>query len=91
MSILLKEGRKEDLQKKYANKFKDHPEQLDYVLTDSDLINYNHKYTDFVLKNLNPNSSADALENFNQIEEVVDLINGFHKYQQNLEKRDINQ
>jgi len=91
MSILLKEGRKEDLQKKYANKFKDYSEQLDYVLTNSDLTKFNHKYTDFVLKHLSPNSSADALENFNQIEEVLELIKDFDKYSSQFTKKDINQ
>lgn len=85
MSILIKEGRKEDLQKKYSEKFKEYPEQLDYILTVSDLTNFNHKYTDFVLKNLHPNASTD------EIEDTVGLIKDFDRLQKNLEKKDINQ
>jgi hypothetical protein len=49
------------------------------------LVDNNHKYTDFVLKNLHPNSSTD------EIEDVVESVKDFHKYQLNLEKKDINQ
>jgi hypothetical protein len=85
MSILLKEGRKEDLKKKYTNKFQDYPDTLDFILGISDLVDNNHKYTDFVLKNLHPNSSTD------EIEDVVESVKDFHRYQSNLEKKDINQ
>jgi hypothetical protein len=85
MSILLKEGRKEDLKKRYTDKFKDSPDNLDFVLGISDLQDFNHKYTDFVLKNINPNSSAD------EIEEVVELIKDFDKYSSQFPKKDINQ
>jgi hypothetical protein len=85
MSILLKEGRKEDLKKRYTGKFKDSPDNLDFVLGISDLQDFNHKYTDFVLKNINPNSSAD------EIEEVVELIKDFDKYSSQFPKKDINQ
>jgi hypothetical protein len=68
MSILLKEGRKEDLKKKYTNKFQDYPDTLDFILGISDLVDNNHKYTDFVLKNLHPNSSTD------EIEDVVESV-----------------
>ena len=85
MSILLKEGRKEDLQKKYSEKFKEYPEQLDFVLSISDLIDYNHKYTDFVLKHIHPNASAD------EVEDVVELVKDFDKYRSQFPKKDINQ
>jgi hypothetical protein len=85
MSILLKEGRKEDLQKKYSEKFKEYPEQLDFVLSISDLIDYNHKYTDFVLKHIHPNASAD------EVEDVVGLVKDFDKYRSQFPKKDINQ
>jgi hypothetical protein len=85
ISILLKEGRKEDLKKKYTNKFQDYPDTLDFILGISDLVDNNYKYTDFVLKNLHPNSSED------EIEDVVELVKDFHRYQSNLEKKDINQ
>jgi hypothetical protein len=89
MGILLREGRKEDLKKKYSTKFNE--EDLDFVLNISDLIDFNHKYTDFVLKNLNPNASADEIENLNQIEEVIELVKDFDKYSSQFPKKDINQ
>ena len=85
MSILLKEGRKEDLQKKYSEKFKEYPEQLKFVLSISDLTDFNHKYTDFVLKYLHPNSSAD------EVEDIVELVKDFDKYSSQFPKKDINQ
>jgi hypothetical protein len=60
MSILLKEGRKEDLKKKYANKFTE--EDLDWILNISDLQDFNHKYTDFVLKSVHPDHVAGDTE-----------------------------
>jgi hypothetical protein len=85
ISLLLKEGRKEDLQKKYSNKFIDYPNNLSTVLNISDLADTNFKYADFILKNLHPNSSID------EIDEVIELVKDFNKYQSNLEKKDINQ
>jgi len=85
MSILLKEGRKEDLKKRYSEKFKEYPEQLDFVLNISDLTDFNHKYTDFILKYLNPNASADDVEYF------VELVKDFDKYSSQFPKKDINQ
>ncbi len=83
MSILLKEGRKEDLRKKYANKFGE--SDLDFILNISDLEDFNHKYTDFVLKHVDPKFvTGDA-------EVGVNLIKSFDKYQSQLEKKDINQ
>ena len=85
MSALLNEGRKEDLQKKYSDKFNDYGETLSTILSSSDLADTNFKYADFVLKNLHPNSSLD------EVEEVIELVKDFHRYQSNLEKKDINQ
>ena len=58
MSILLREGRKEDLKKKYSDKFDE--ETLDWILNISDLVDFNHKYTDFVLKSVDPEIDASA-------------------------------
>ena len=85
MNIILKEGRKEDLKKKYSEKFKEYSDTLDFVLNISDLIDFNHKYTDFVLKNLHPNASSD------EIEDIVELVKDFDKYQSQFPKKDINQ
>jgi hypothetical protein len=84
MGILLKEGRKEDLKKKYANKFDN--EVLDFVLGISDLQDFNHKYTDFILKALDPNSDIDM-----NVDVAVGLVKDFDKYQSQLKKKDINQ
>ena len=85
--ILIIEGRKEDLRKKYGKKFSadpEHIEVLDYALGHPFLAQTNFKYGDFLLKNLHPNSS---------IEEIIDdieLIKEFDRFQQSLEEKDIN-
>lgn len=84
MSILLKEGRKEDLKKKYANKFDE--ETLNWILNISNLVDFNHKYTDFILKALDPNSDIDM-----NVDIAVGLVQDFDKYQSQLKKKDINQ
>jgi len=84
MSILLKEGRKEDLKKKYSDKFDD--EVLDDVLGISDLQDFNHKYTDFILKALDIHSDIDMM-----VDVAVGLVKDFDKYQSQLKKKDINQ
>ena len=83
ISILLREGRKEDLKKKYSEKFSE--DDLNFVLNISDLQDFNHKYTDFILKSLNP----ENLEQF--IEDLVTIVKDFDKYNSQLEKKDINQ
>jgi len=84
ISILVKEGRKEDLRKKYLDKFG--TDILDFVLGISDLQDFNHKYTDFILKALDPNSDIDM-----NVEIAVGLVKDFDKYQSQLKKKDINQ
>jgi len=84
ISILVKEGRKEDLKKKYSSKFDD--EVLDFVLGISDLQDFNHKYTDFILKALEPNTDIDFW-----VDIAVGLVKDFDKYQSQLKKKDINQ
>ena len=84
MSILLREGRKEDLNKKYSDKFDN--EVLDFVLGISDLQDFNHKYTDFILKSLDPNSDIDMM-----VDIAVGLVKDFDKYQSQLKMKDINQ
>jgi len=84
ISILVKEGRKEDLKKKYSSKFDD--EVLDFVLGISDLQDFNHKYTDFILKALDPKTDIDFW-----VDIAVGLVKDFDKYQSQLKKKDINQ
>ena len=85
MGILLREGRKEDLKKKYSTKFNE--EDLDFILNISDLKDFNHKYTDFVLKH----TDGDGELNTDELEHLVGLIKDFDKYQSQFPKKDINQ
>jgi hypothetical protein len=86
MGILLSEGRKEDLKKKYAKKFEGGT-GLDFILNISDLVDFNHKYTDWVLKNVDPES-----DNFDDdVEYIVELVKDFDKYSSQFPKKDINQ
>jgi len=82
--ILIAEGRKEDLRKKYTEKFKEYPENLDFILGIADLADTNFKYADFVLKNTHPNASPE------EIEHIIDLVKDFDRFQQSLEIKDIN-
>ena len=84
MSILILEGRKEDLKKKYSNKFDE--ETLNWILNISDLVDFNHKYTDFLLKVVDP--KIDATPEY--IDIIIDYLKLFDKYQSQLEKKDIN-
>ena len=85
IGILLKEGRREDLKKKYSTKFNE--QDLEFILNISDLKDFNHKYTDFVLKNTDGDGELDT----DELEHLVDLIKDFDKYQSQLPKKDINQ
>lgn len=84
-SILITEGRKEDLKKKYSNFFNE--KDLDYILNISDLQDFNHKYTDFVLKYTDGGRELDI----DELEKLVELIKDFDKYQSQFPKKDINQ
>jgi len=84
LDILLKEGRKEDLKKKYSDKFNE--DTLDWILNISDLVDFNHKYTDFVLKTIDPESDIAWW-----VESTIDELKVFDKYQSQFEKKDINQ
>jgi hypothetical protein len=85
MGILLKEGRREDLKKKYSTKFNE--QDLDFILDISDLKDFNHKYTDFVLKHTDGDGELDT----DQLEYFVELIKDFDKYSSQFPKKDINQ
>ena len=82
--ILIQEGRKENLRKKYTEKFKEYPETLDFILGISDLADTNFKYADFVLKNTHPNSSPE------EVEDIIELVKEFDRFQQSLDVKDIN-
>jgi hypothetical protein len=83
--ILINEGRKEDLKKKYSTKFNE--QDLEFILNISDLKDFNHKYTDFVLKNTDGDGELDT----DELEHLVGLIKDFDKYQSQFPKKDINQ
>jgi len=85
MGILLKEGRKEDLKKKYSTKFNE--QDLDFILNISTLADFNHKYTDFVLKHTDGDGELDT----DELERFIGLIEDFDKYQSQFPKKDINQ
>jgi len=82
--ILIQEGRKEDLRKKYTEKFKEYPENLDFILGIADLEDTNFKYADFVLKYTHPNASPE------EVEEITELVKDFDRFKQSLEVKDIN-
>ena len=85
--ILIAEGRKEDLRKKYEEKFSVDPdflETLDYALGHPFLSQTNFKYGDFLLNNLHPNSSVE------EVVDMVDLIKEFDRFQSALPEKDIN-
>lgn len=84
-SIILSEGRKEELVDKYTNKFKEYPSVITTVLNNDFIKKTNYKYADFLLKELHPVSSNE------EIDEAIELIDNFDKYQKNLDKKDINQ
>lgn len=84
IGIILTEGRKEDLKKKYSFKFDE--EVLDFILNISDLVDFNHKYSDFILKTLEPESDIDM-----NVDIAIGLVKDFDKYQNQLPKKDINQ
>jgi hypothetical protein len=82
VNILLIEGRKEDLEKKYSKTYSQ--EKLDYILNDPFIKKTNYKYGDFLLKNLSWPAKSE-------IEDVISLLKKFYKFSKNLEKKDINQ
>lgn len=82
--FLIRESREQDLRKKYSNKFS--REALDYFFSTPELKKYNHKYTDFLLRTIDPNTDIVWW-----IEYGVKQIENFDKYQKNLQKKDINQ
>ena len=82
--ILIQEGRKEDLRKKYSKKFEDYLENLDFILNIADLADTNFKYGDFVLKNTYPSASPE------EVEHIVELVKDFDRFKESLDVKDIN-
>jgi len=86
--ISLNEGKREDLYKKYANAYRGAEQMLNYALDNPILRDFNHKYTDFLLKKL-PDEDVFIIES--DIDNIVEDLRLFDKYQSQLEKKDINQ
>ena len=82
--ILIQEGRKEDLFKKYEEKFNSELSWLVYILSYPFLSQTNFKYGDFVLKNLHSNSSVE------EFTDIIKYIKEFDRFQGALEEKDIN-
>ena len=60
-SIILSEGRKEELLDKYKEKFEGFPALL-IVLNNDVIKKTNYKYADFLHKELHPNSSKEEID-----------------------------
>ena len=82
VNVLITEGRKEDLEKKYSKSLG--KEVLDYVFNDPFIKKTNYKYGDFLLKNLRYPAKSE-------IDSAILLLKKFDKFSRNLEKKDINQ
>ena len=82
VNILLIEGRKNDLEKKYSKSYGQ--PQLNYILNDPFIKKTNYKYGDFLLKNLSYPAKSEIID-------AISLLKKFDKLSKNLEKKDINQ
>lgn len=76
------EGRREDLLQKYMSDFD--VQVLDTILNDPFTKSTNYKYADWILRNLEFNSTPLAVE-------VLELVKKFDRIGKNLEIKDINQ
>jgi len=80
---IILEGRKEDFEKKFSNKFTE--EQLRAIIDKSDVLPGQHKYLNFLGKVVNP-------RNFNaDLNITIKLLEKFSTVGQNLNLKDINQ
>jgi hypothetical protein len=84
----LNEGRKEELLKKYEKSYEGREPILKLILSEPLLAIFNHKYTDFFLRNF---IDADLYGIGGRINDAAETIKTFDKYQDRLEKKDINQ
>jgi hypothetical protein len=82
VNVLITEGRKEDLEKKYSKSLS--KEVFKYVFNDPFMKKTNYKYGDFLLKNLSYPAKSE-------IDDAISLLKKFDKFSKNLEKKDINQ
>jgi hypothetical protein len=82
VNVLITEGRKEDLEKKYSKSLG--KEVFNYIFNDPFMKKTNYKYGDFLLKNLWYPAKSE-------IDSAISLLKKFDKFSKNLEKKDINQ
>ena len=82
VNVLIVEGRKEDLEKKYSKSLG--KEVFNYVFNDPFMKKTNYKYGDFLLKNLSYPAKSE-------IDSAISLLKKFDKFAKNLELKDINQ
>ena len=82
VNVLITEGRKEDLEKKYSKSLG--KEVFNYIFNDPFMKKTNYKYGDFLLKNLSYPAKSE-------IDIAISLLKKFDKFSKNLEKKDINQ
>ena len=75
VNILITEGRKEDLEKKYSKSYGQ--PQLDYILNDPFIKKTNYKYGDFLLKNLSYPAKSEIMD-------AISLLKKFDKLSKNL-------
>ena len=76
VNILITEGSKEDLEKKYSKSYGQ--PQLDYILNDPFIKKTNYKYGDFLLKNLSYPAKSEIMD-------AISLLKKFDKLSKNLE------
>jgi hypothetical protein len=86
--LILNEGRVEELIKKYIKYFEDREHIFELIISNQDLKNLNHKYTNFILKNIHNKTSLEIRTN---LEDIIYNIILFDKYNNILDKKDINQ
>lgn len=84
VNILLIEGRKEDLERKYSGTLSQ--QVFDYVFNDLFMKKTNYKYGDFLFNSLRYSHPAKW-----ELDDSLSLLKKFDKLSKNLEKKDINQ
>ena len=84
VNILLIEGRKEDLERKYSGTLSQ--QVFDYVFNDPFMKKTNYKYGNFLFNSLRYSHPAKW-----ELDDSLSLLKKFDKFSKNLEKKDINQ
>lgn len=88
-SVVLTENRVDDA-KKLGEKLGVNLSDLDYLINQSESVNSNHKYTNWLISRYNQ-SGLFVSQNKEQLEKIVSDLRFFDKHTQNFPKKDINQ